>query len=254
MYYLKLGHSFQLIPVNTLFKTLLIILLFYIYTFQPPVINKLFYIGLEFVFFLIFISINSVKFIKMIKMFKLEIMFIVIIIIYALFRDIISGEIVYSDRFIAWFFQSFLMGSIILIIFEDNRESLFNYIYWASFIAALLSTLLFFSISFDNWYKSIQIDSYYETYASFEHRYRAYGISENLTFTYAVVMGIFSGYSFYNLKKNYLFILPFFIFLFATIINARTGMIAILFFMFYTLLKSPKSILRFLIFILILTI
>ncbi|MCK4620873.1 MAG: hypothetical protein KAT62_01530 [Desulfuromonadales bacterium] len=171
----------------------------------------------------------------MLRMFKDEIAIVSLIVLLSIFRDVFSGEIVYSDRLLAWGFQTFFFGTFILYCFENRSASLFNQLYWTSFLAALLSVALLLSPTFDKYYESIQIDEYYEIYKNFEVRYRAYGIAENLNFTYAFVMGLFSGYSFLLLKKNILFLIPMFVFLITVVFNARIGLVPIVFFVIYAL-------------------
>lgn len=212
-----------------------LIILLYLYIFQPPLINKLFYIGLEFILFMFIFLLKAKKIIKIFSIFKIEFFILIVIIIYTLCRDIITGEIVYSDRFIGWMFQSFIFGSIILIYYE-NRKNLLELIYWTSFMAALFSVILLVSPDFDNLYKSFSLDSVYETYKNFEVRYRGYGISENLTFTYSIIMGMFCGYSIILLRKNYLYFFPLVIFILATVLNARIGLVSIFIILMYLIL------------------
>ncbi len=181
---------------------------------------------------------------------------VVLMIIFSLWRDTFSGEMVYFDRFTAWGFQAFFFSAVILLYFQNKNVSLFSLLYWSSFIAALISVALLLIPSFDKWYETIQLDGYYEIYKNFEHRYRAYGIAENLTFTYGFIMGLFSGYSLLLIKKNALFIIPFFIFLLAAIFNARIGLVPILFFIFYSIfiLQDYKLWFRFLLSLVVLTI
>lgn len=211
------------------------VLILYIYLFQPPVIDKLFFIGSEFIIFVSIFSLKSKPILKILNVFKVEFFILMLIVGFSLVRDFFSGSIVYSDRFLAWGFQSFIFGSVVLYFYENKRGSLFSALYWASFLASLLTISLLFFPDFDKFYESIQIDSYYERYKNFEVRYRAYGISENLTFTYAFVMGLFSGYSFLLLKKNILFIIPFVTFLLGAIFNARIGLVPVIFLIFYSI-------------------
>ena len=228
--------------VHELFANLSIILLLYLFLFQPPVVNKFFFVAIEGVIFLGVLLLRGGTTLKLLSQFKQELLFVAIIIVCALVRDMLSSEIVYSDRFIAWGFQAFLFSAVILLYFHARDISLFNALYWTSFIAAMLSFLLLLIPEFDQWYKSIQLDSYYERYENFEVRYRAYGISENLTFTYAFVMGMFSGYSLLFLRKSLWYIIPFIIFLIATVFNARIGLVPVMFFIGYILFVSRDHV------------
>ncbi len=242
--------------INELFANFGAILLLYLFLFQPPVVNKVFFVAVEgFVFFSVLL-LRSRELLNLLGRFKQEVFIIGLIVACALLRDIFSSEIVYSDRFVVWGFQAFIFTPVILLYFKDKDMSLFNLLYWTSFIAAILSVLLLLFPQFDQWYKSIQLDSYYERYESFEVRYRAYGISENLTFTYAFVMGMFSGYSLLCLKRSFWYAIPFFVFLIATIFNARIGLVPVLFFFAYIIFISWEyaSILKLMMSVLLLTV
>jgi hypothetical protein len=214
--------------IKDLFQNFFIIILLYLYIFQPPVINKLFFIGLEAILFFFVLIMNTSAIYQRLKVFKVELTLLLLIIFHTLFRDALSGKVVYFDRFLAWGFQSFIVGLMILFLLRNNKTSIINLLYWTALLAAVLSVMLLLFPAFDRFYESIQIDSYYEIYESFEVRYRAYGISENLTFTYSFIMGLFAGYSFFLVKRNLLFIIPMFIFVIAMIFNARIGIVGLL--------------------------
>lgn len=218
------------------------IFLLYVYLFQPPVINKIYFVVLESFIFIYFFISRAGSLLRIFKVFKIEVSIIILIAMYALLRDLMSSEIVYSDRFIVWGFQSFFFGAVILLYFDNKSTTLISLLYWTTFLAALISVALLLFPSFDGWYKAIQIDSYYERYENFEHRYRAYGVSENLTFTYAAVTGMFAGYSLLLLKKSHWYIVPLSVLLLATVFNARIGLIPILFFIIYGITVNKNKI------------
>ncbi|MDO5687278.1 MAG: hypothetical protein Q4G42_07870 [Neisseria sp.] len=183
--------------------------------------------------------------------FRYESILLLLIISYSLLRDLAGGEIVYFDRFLLWVFQAFIFGFFITKIHHQKNHrnylqrkpqtNLFNVTYWAGFIASLLTLLLILYPAFDRLYESIQLDEYYERYASFEVRYRAYGIAENLTFTYSYVLGLFAGYSLLMINRQKYLIIPFFTFLIGVIFNARIGFVAILVFLFIVFFQKRWS-------------
>ena len=164
-------------------------------------------------------------------------------------RDLVAGEKVYSFRLLTWSFQSFIFGFYIISLIDNyNRKTskficLFNLFYWTVFVASLLTLLMFLSPSFDSFYRSFGIEDI-ERYDSFEQRYRLFGISENLAFTYAYVLGFFGGYTLLILKKNFTLIIPFFLFTLGVMLNARIGFLAIIFYVIYLFFikRDTKSI------------
>ena len=181
---------------------------------------------------------------KFFKYYRFETILLYFLILYVIIRDVFSGEIVYSDRFILWSFQGFIFPFFIVTIIRNYNKkkvsnkniNLFNMIYWTVFVASIGTVLLLFNKSFDTFYQSVQVDDL-DRYMSFDMRYRAYGISENLTFTYSFVAGLFSGYSLLVLeKRKYLFI-PMLLALVAVAFNARIGFVAIIILIAIAMLK-----------------
>lgn len=236
-----------------IFNNIAFIILLYLYIFQPPVVSKYVFIGIELiVFVLLVIFSKSVRLGKYFRLFRFELSVIITLICYVGVKDLFKGEEVLSVRFIAWFFQSFIFGFLIIeLVNRKNfkygrlKFNIFNGIFWASFIASLFTIVLVSFPQLDTLYKSIQKDEYYNLYENFEQRYRAYGISENLTFTYSYVLGFFAGYILLVLKKNIYLFIPLLTFLYGVTYNARIGFVAVLLFLIYSLFlrREYKSIL-----------
>lgn len=233
-----------------LFDHLFVVILLYLYLFQPPLISKYIFITLEIgiiIFYSLFINKYFIS--KFIASFKSEAILITFILIFCVLRDLVAGEKVYSFRLLTWSFQSFIFGFYIISLIDNyNRKTskficLFNLFYWTVFVASLLTLLMFLSPSFDSFYRSFGIEDI-ERYDSFEQRYRLFGISENLAFTYAYVLGFFGGYTLLILKKNFTLIIPFFLFTLGVMLNARIGFLAIIFYVIYLFFikRDTKSI------------
>lgn len=250
--------------IQEIFQNFFFVVILYFYLFQPPVVPRIIYPIVELLILLIYVVLFERKFFyELFSNFKNECVLLLLIIIYSFLRDLISGEIVYFDRFLLWSFQSFVFGFFIIKIMQQRNEkrlfirrksavNLFNLFYWAAFIASLITLLLILNPGFDRWYESVQLDAYYERYESFEFRYRAYGISENLTFTYSYVLGFFAGYSLLVLNEKKYLIIPFFSMLLGIVYNARIGFVAILIFLLIVVLqKRWKNILYFFILLVI---
>jgi hypothetical protein len=228
-----------------IYKNFILIFLFYLFLFQPPIISKYIYIGLEILVLLAYVTFPKKKCFSMpsINNFKIEFLIISIIIIYAMVRDFFAGEEVYSLRFLAWSFQSFTFGFFIISViarYNQNRENKINIItllYWTAFFAAIFTLLLLTNGALDNYYQSIEITNDMERYANFGFRYRGYGIAENLSFTYPYVLGFFAGYTLLVINKNILLIFPFLLFLLGVYFNARIGFIAVIIFILISFQK-----------------
>lgn len=230
--------------MNTL-KTLSSILLFlfiYFYIFQPPFFNKLYYLVVEMLLFCILVAFNFGFFSFFCKKFKLEIFLALMIVFAAVLRDLVSAEMVYSDRFLIWFFQCLLFPFVVLILFKSRilyigqRGFCFiDYYYYVFIFAGFITVLLIFIPSFDRFYESIQVDAYYKMYEKFDFRYRAYGISENLTFTYGYLLGVFAGYALTKLRFSVSHFYIFLLLLVGVAFNARIGFLAILISVLYIL-------------------
>lgn len=206
------------------------IIILYIYIFQPPIINKMYYVFVQSLILGVYGFLDKKFFKSIYTNLKYELLLLFFIIIYCLVRDLFTGEIVYFDRFLVWSFQSVIIGYLFLYHFYKKKNykiDLINLLYWTSFIASIFTALLIFIKPFDSFYESIQMDSYYERYENFEFRYRAYGISENLTFTYSFVLGIFGGYTLLVIRKNILLVFPMLLFILGVFFNARIGFIFI---------------------------
>lgn len=223
------------------------VLLFYIFIFQPPVIPKLAYLGLQTFGVALVTALSFRAASSFLSVFKVELLLVFLIVFYSLCRDFLSGEIVYSDRFLGWYFQGFVVSGVLISFYFSrcrgfkNSEYFASEIYFAVVLAAAFTFILFFVPSFDSFYESVQLDGYYERYSGFEHRYRAYGISENLTFTYSFVLGLCAGYSLILLRRSwlYLFLVPFFIF--GVSVNARVGFLGFVLFVFYIVVRGGAT-------------
>lgn len=222
---------------------ILFFLAIYVYIFQPPIINKAIYVFVNMSFLGFFILTKTKKFFSYIKCLRFEICIAFSIVLISVLRDFFSGDIVYSDRFLVWFFQSLIFPVFVIYYFSkyygndshnfDVSNKFIKLIYYVVVLAAFLTLLLMLFPPFDNFYKSIQLDDYYERYKNWEFRYRAYGISENLTFTYGYLLGLFAAFSLLKIKDGFHHFFFFLILTIGTAFNARIGFFPIIFALFY---------------------
>lgn len=225
----------------------LLTLFLYIYVFQPPVIPKEVYFIAWSSLFLLF-AILKFKYVqRFFSTFKVELLFGLVICIWAVARDLVSGEMVYADRFLAWFVSSMLVPIVVISTFFKLRDksslkpiTLDGWLYRVAIVAGLITVLLILVPPFDKLYESIQLDVYYENYENFDFRYRAYGISENLTFTYGYILGVFAGYSILKMRENKFNFLIFFLLIVGVAFNARIGFLPAVATAFFSILfRAP---------------
>ncbi|EMP55943.1 hypothetical protein MSNKSG1_08728 [Marinobacter santoriniensis NKSG1] len=228
------------------------VVLFYVFLFQPPVFSKISYLLVQCLFVVGLVPLCSRRYFRFLVAFRWELALVLIVVFYAIFRDLMTGNIVYSDRFLGWFFQAFVVSGLLLVFyasrFQNGRsiEYFADEIYVSVLLAAVLTLILYFVPEFDSFYKSIQLDGYYDIYSDFEKRYRAFGVAENLTFTYSVVLGICAGYSLFLAKRSWFYVILVPVFLFGVLVNARIGFLGLVFFVLYTLAFGSSKIKLFL--------
>lgn len=216
----------------------------FLYVYQTPVIPKIVYPILELIALSFFVILRSSRYWLIFSKFKVENTLIAAIVLLSLVRDAVTGEITYSDRFLVWWFQAYLFGVVIVYFLIRYRsadmEEFPRMVYLTGIVAACISVTLYFFPFIDNFYKSIQLDSYYETYANFDERYRAYGFSENLTFTYGYILGIFAGYAFLGIKKNIFSVFPMMFLVLGMALNARIGFLPFILIIIYGSVYNNK--------------
>lgn len=212
----------------------------YAYIFQPPVVNKLFFALIGFFIFSFFFISKPNYSISYFKKLRFEISIGISLVFFSILRDFFSGDIVYSDRFFIWFLQSLVFPVYVIYIFEryikkkhGSSKDLLDFVYYVVAFAGVVTVLLILIPEFDKFYEAIQVDDYYERYKSFEFRYRAYGISENLTFTYGYLLGFFAAYALFKLKESYFHFFIFLLLLVGVAFNARIGFLPVILMLFY---------------------
>ncbi len=139
------------------------IIVMYIYIYQPPVIPKIIYPLSEFFIFFLYAFTHKAFLNGLLRTFKSEVLLLVLIVFYTILRDIVSLEVVYSDRFILWSFQSFFFAFLIVHVFANYNKkrkhkikvNLFNIVYWTVFFAGIGTVLLLLNKPFDTFYQSI---------------------------------------------------------------------------------------------------
>lgn len=177
----------------------------------------------------------------LLRLFYMEVILVVPILLYPIFLDIFSAEIVYSDRFVYWFLQSFLFCVLFVALYLRSGFDLLRDVVFVTAVAALISLLSFTVQPFESFITSIQNDPIFEVYSNFEHRYRAHGFSQHLNFSYGVLMGFVAGMCLFlgAERKYYYALIP--LMLFAAFVNARTGVIVFMVFLLVFILLGVKT-------------
>lgn len=241
----------KIISSKNLFQNIIITGLLYLYIFQPPIISKYLFLFSEILIFFVFQSIHRWKpFTEFYRSFNVECNILIIIIAYSLFRDLIGGEMVYSDRMLYFTFQGFFFSSF--IIGELKHKNIEKYLLFTGIFASFISITMMVSPNINSLISNYMAEEL-ENYAHFKVRYRGYGFSENITFTYSYILGICAGICLLKTKYNIIYTVPFLTCLIGVAFNARIGFIPIILTICYSIFirKEYKSYIKFIIGILI---
>jgi len=240
--------QFKILRLNLNAKTMLFSLVSYLFVFQPPFVSK-------YLFVVFFAGLSAYVYSKYgllyLRKFGTDLFLIFFIVCIPLLRDIITGEVVYSDRFFYWFLQSCVFSYFLAVYAVRKNINLFVVLYLSAFIAATSSILAYIFPAIDDFFTSILDDAIYDHYSAFEFRYRAFGFSEHLTFSYGIVLGFFAGLSLLLSKAQAIYLLFVPLFLAALLINARIGVIVFCFFaLIYTFqaFSRGKALARFIVY------
>lgn len=202
------------------------VLLLYAFTFQP-ILSKYMYIGIELVFVAIFFMKHGTK--RFFSTLRVEILLLSVITFYSLFLDLFTGEMVYFDRFAACLFHGTAVAYCISKYVKNHQyldENFDNATVAMAAIAGIITVLMLLIPSFDSLVKSFTPEDF-ERLDRFEQRYRLYGLSENLSFTYPYVLAVVG--FFVIVKKKIYVSLPLVLLVIITVsFNARIGFIPLL--------------------------
>ena len=217
---------------NTLYWVTVIVLL-YLYIFQPPIISKYIFVSIEFIIFIIFQSLSNWQpFFKFYRIFKVEINILLLCVVYTIVRDLMSGEIVYSSRIPYFTFQAFFFSNY--IIWQFRRENIEKYLLYTGIFASLVTIAIMVNSSVNSFVMNYMREEL-ANYENFEIRYRGYGFSENITFTYSYVLGICASICLLKTNKKILYVFPFITCLIGVAFNARIGFIPIIITIIYSI-------------------
>ena len=190
-------------------KSVVIFIVFYLFIFQPPIVSREIFLILEVFFFILYnVFYKTRPIFEFVVNFKFEILFLSLIVIYAIFRDALAGDIVYCDRAIYFVFQTFFLNSLICDWAVRNKKNLCDIFFYVALGASIITFLTMVNRDVYNYIEQF-MKKEFELYENFEVRYRGYGFSENMRFTFSYVLGIAAGLSLLKVSKNLLYILSF---------------------------------------------
>lgn len=221
-------------------------IIFYLFIFQP-IVSKFYYLGLELLLFFLLYVIKPGVFRENRKIFRKEYVFIGFICTYSFLLDLANFEVVYLDRFLACFFQGYLVSLLLIYCISKYsflQKHLSSCIILTCFIACsiTISAILIPGVG--------QFCMNYATQDSRERlldmadlgmvQYRSFGLSESLNFTYAYVLSIIGGYLLSQKFKLYTPFLLIMIFV-SIIFNARTAFIPLGVAILYIIFLNKKD-------------
>ena len=223
----------------------------YLFTFQP-IVSKYIYLFLEVVAVFVFYVAYPRSFEIFVSIFKTELVLACLISGYSILQDLIHGEIVYTDRFLASFFQSYLV-SFVLIFFILRSRFIRKHIFdvWIM-VCALACTITIAAVLVPSFGQFCLSHATQDLKSRFQEMYieggyaqfRSFGLSESLNFTYAYVLSVIGAYLICSKIRWYTPILL--VMIFVTIIfNARIAFIPLIVAVFYFIFiktKSPKTV------------
>lgn len=130
---------------------------------------------------------------------------------------------------VLWYLESVYLPVYVVESYakEFNRSGFFNILLLLGFGASIISTILLIRPDLNNLVLGSVITIPYEN--NFGYWSRCFGIAEGLTNSYGIIQGVFASLCLLFLSKGKWHYALFFVFLtLATMVNARTGMIAVI--------------------------
>lgn len=222
--------------LRNMFLYPLMMLLTYLYVFNPPFLqlpispSKILYAILLPIFFLKYKRAFLREYMPEVKVF-----FAIILYSFAV-KILTSSEAIYAQTnlflFVESLFNAFTLACLLFRFFEDNVERVFL---WCSVVAAFVSVFLILSPGTNEFVRNSLLIPERELDADF-FAFRSFGVSESMLFTYPVSLGVASCLciEFAKERSLYYLLLPFL--LIAIIFNARIGFVPVLVYLGYRII------------------
>lgn len=226
-----------------------LIALFYIYIFNP--VFGFIGMGLNNILLLVagvYFILNSGVFVLNAKMYGTELILICIMIVYLIITVFLSGTGYYQGALdLLSFLTTLLFLPIFLVnaVLANHKEvGFYNLMINVGLVGAVITALSMVLPGLNTFLRGIQIGNELDVMENLgQLSVRGFGLGGNLTSAYGYIMGIFASICTLKMiesKKRY-YIIYIILFLIAVMVNARTGLFALLITLGYIFLKSVGS-------------
>ena len=174
-------------------------------------------------------------------------MLLSLLLLYTVVWDLLSGEVVFLNRFGACLVQGIFVPCLIIRFLKINsflNRNFENLMIGVALVGCAITILMIIYPPFDAFINSIHQsnEEFYEQFEnSVESRYRMYGLAESLTFTYPYVIAVIALYTFSE-RKIYLSIPLLLMTIIVVSFNARIAFIPLLLSLVYLFAVKQKNV------------
>lgn len=204
----------------------------YIYIYNPPFAGlPLMPIELLLLFSLGYLTVFN-KWFKILSIFQIEVVIFFLIVSFCFIRELFGFGNVFFRVNIFFFLQTVVLPYFIVNLYSKitTHKNLLKDIINIGFVAALFTLMMLFVPVLDEVirYRILKTDDFTELVA-----YRAFGLSEGLTFAYGTTQGLVFGLALFYAKKYPIYYCYLPIILLSIIFNARIGLVPVVFSLMY---------------------
>ena len=208
----------------------------YIFLYAPvirgiPIPTPLFLLPITYIYLLK----NKTSYNIFLKLFRSELILLLLLLIYVTILDLWYGKNVYFTHVFYYIFEVLPTSFIIVTVFckHYDRESFYKLLINVGTIAATISVLSILITPFNQIVTSLLK----EVIKTADYSGRSYGFASGLLFPYPIGQGFIGVLCLEMLSKNKKYIFPFFLILISIITNARIGLLPIILYLSYSVLK-----------------
>ena len=237
-------------------KLYISIILLYLYIYNPVFrilgfsLLKV-YVVIAFAYIVLF---NKIEF--YINKCKIEFVFFALSILFTIIQVYILGDrsaalLFYHQSL--WFFESFIASILVVEYIYHNKYNFFDLLIITGTIAAIVSCFLLLNREIAVFLRlNIITDSLFDLYPDKKQYYlfRSFGLAEGLTASYGIIQGVIAVLCFFKTREKSRYIIPIPFIIISILVNTRTGILPVLFFLpvlLSSMLKNKKVMLGFLI-------
>ena len=213
-------------------KYILFLILLYLFIYNPP-FQAISTSAVELMIVpAILYIIVSWKWYNLIRVFKYEIFFFLLIIFFSFIRDYGRSESVFFKANVLLLLEAIILPFFLITLYMKGGISgnFIKDICLVGFIASLITFVAIVSPPFNDFIRNGLLKQ--DDFSDFL-LFRSFGLSEGLTFGYGVVQGIIFALIFNYSRNSYKYLLALPFVLISILFNARTGMVPVVFVIFY---------------------